>query len=363
MKFCRVRTKSKRFAQELYYELGKKAIGYFFARKSLESKLGAEYEPIIFAALNSAKVMIVLGTKAENFNAVWVRNEWSRFMHMSKDAHKIIIPTYRGISPYELPVELSALQSQDMSKIGFMQDLTDGIERCLRGERSKNAAKAEPVQSYGATPLERLLQNSSTYLNIGNYASAEEVFTTITKDYPEEYRGWWGLIVCNTNNFSNVMLDQTQLNIWYRYAKRLAPPDEFVKLEEKYVEYTRNVSKLAAIDDIRSINVAITNHNSRINSVTDNIRSLHNDIQRREKEWRQQNEDDQMFVTHAEYELKDLGKQRVKKIIGLTIGWLLIIIGFLILKNGGWNIFFGIVIGAIGFFVIRNNTGLNSNSF
>ena len=68
---------------------------------------------------------------------------------MSKDAHKTIIPAYRGMSPYELPAELSALQSQDMSKISFMQDLTDGIERCMRGEVSKKSAKKEVAQSYG----------------------------------------------------------------------------------------------------------------------------------------------------------------------------------------------------------------------
>ena len=37
----------------------------FFSRITLESRLGQEYEPIIYAALRSSKVMIDNGTKPE----------------------------------------------------------------------------------------------------------------------------------------------------------------------------------------------------------------------------------------------------------------------------------------------------------
>ena len=96
----------------------------FFSRITLEDKLGQQYEPYIFAALNSAKVMVVIGSRPEYFNAVWVKNEWSRYLSLMKHDHKrLLIPCYRDMDPYDLPEELSMLQSQDMSKIGFMQDL------------------------------------------------------------------------------------------------------------------------------------------------------------------------------------------------------------------------------------------------
>ena len=132
------RTEDSILAQDLYFELNKKGYKTFFARKTLENKLGKEYEPIIFAALSSAKVMVVLGTKPEYFNAVWVRNEWNRFLKVSDGTNKILIPAYRGMSPYELPESLSSFQSLDMSKIGFLQDLTDAIDKILR-----NGEKAE----------------------------------------------------------------------------------------------------------------------------------------------------------------------------------------------------------------------------
>lgn len=289
------RTEDSVLAQDLYYELTKKGYRVFFARKTIE--LGKEYEPIIFAALNSAKVMIVLGTKPEHFNAVWVKNEWSRFIHMSKDAHKMIIPAYRGMSPYELPAELSAFQSQDMSKIGFMQDLVDGIERCMHGEVSGKPAPQEPAQAYGTTSLKRLIQNSDTYLKLGNYSAAEEVYTTITREYPEDYRGWWGLIVCITRNFSNLTIDRTEkwkLREWFGYVEQLASPEEFETLEKTITKYRGGVSLFeagkaadkAADEDMEAVNSKINGYNGKIQNKQKDIKKLEESIEKRENEWK-----------------------------------------------------------------------------
>ncbi len=140
------RTKDSAIAQELYFGLQKEGFKVFFSRITLESKLGTEYEPYIFAALNSAKVMVVVGTKPEYFQAVWVRNEWSRFLMMMRDNHdKTIIPAYRDMDPYDLPEELSRFQAQDMSKIAFMQDLTYGISKIVRPQSRQNTVAAQPV--------------------------------------------------------------------------------------------------------------------------------------------------------------------------------------------------------------------------
>ena len=87
------RTPDSVLANDLYHELTEEGLKVFFARITLENKLGSAYEPYIFAALNSAKVMVVLGTKREYFNAVWVKNEWSRFLSLIQSgADKILIP-------------------------------------------------------------------------------------------------------------------------------------------------------------------------------------------------------------------------------------------------------------------------------
>lgn len=92
------RTPDSVLANDLYHQLTQEGFKVFFARITLEDKLGSAYEPYIFAALNSAKVMVVLGTKPEFFNAVWVKNEWSRYLALIKQGQKkMLIPAYKDI--------------------------------------------------------------------------------------------------------------------------------------------------------------------------------------------------------------------------------------------------------------------------
>ena len=64
------RTPDSVIANDIYYQLTNEGFKVFYAAITLEDKLGAEYEPYIFSALNTAKVMLAIGTKPEYFNAV-----------------------------------------------------------------------------------------------------------------------------------------------------------------------------------------------------------------------------------------------------------------------------------------------------
>lgn len=126
------RTNDSVIAQDIYDKLIESGLKVFFARITLEDKLGKEYEPYIYSALKTSKVMLVVGTKEENFNAVWVKNEWSRFLEMMKqDKGKVLIPVYSKIDAYKLPEEFSMFQAQSMDKVGALQDLTRGIKKVI----------------------------------------------------------------------------------------------------------------------------------------------------------------------------------------------------------------------------------------
>jgi tetratricopeptide (TPR) repeat protein len=64
------RTPDSVIANDIYHQLTQEGFKVFYAAITLEGKLGSAYEPIIFSALNSAKVMLAIGTKPEYFNAV-----------------------------------------------------------------------------------------------------------------------------------------------------------------------------------------------------------------------------------------------------------------------------------------------------
>ena len=147
------RTQDSVLANDIYHQLTNEGLKVFYAAITLEDKLGKEYEPYIFSALHTAKVMLVLGTKPEYLSAVWVRNEWSRFLKiMKKDHSRLLIPCYRDMDPYELPDEFAHLQAQDMSKIGFISDLIRGIKKVVDTE--------EKTQT-GTTVVQQNIVNST----------------------------------------------------------------------------------------------------------------------------------------------------------------------------------------------------------
>lgn len=134
------RSKDSVQAQNIYDELTEKGYKVFFSRITLENRLGQEYEPYIYAALNTAKILLAVGTNPAHFGAVWVKNEWSRFLSMMKaDPEKRLIPCYSDMDPYDMPPEFSNLQGQDMNKIGFLQDLYKIVSRILPKEQEETA--------------------------------------------------------------------------------------------------------------------------------------------------------------------------------------------------------------------------------
>lgn len=182
------RTQDSVLAQDIYYGLTEKGFKVFFSRITLEGKLGTAYEPYIFAALNSAKVMIVVGTKPEYVNAVWVKNEWSRFLLLMKeDKHKLIIPAYRDMDPYDLPDALSVYQSQDMSKLGFMQDLIRGVSKVLDGEKEKEGKSESStlVTPEIGTNLAALLKRGNFALEDGEWDRAFDFFDQVLNSNAE----------------------------------------------------------------------------------------------------------------------------------------------------------------------------------
>ena len=180
------RTRDSQWAQDVYYGLTEQGYKVFFSRITLEDKLGQQYEPYIFAALNSARVMVVIGSRPEYFNAVWVKNEWSRYLAlMAKDRKRLLIPCYRGMDPYDLPEELSTLQSQDMSKIGFMQDLLRGIKKVLDADKQPEQPKVvqQVVQTNaaaGVAPgISSLMERTYLFMEDGDFDSAAEYLNRV----------------------------------------------------------------------------------------------------------------------------------------------------------------------------------------
>ncbi|WP_313155213.1 toll/interleukin-1 receptor domain-containing protein [Lacrimispora sp.] len=188
------RTKDSTIAQDVYYQLTNEGYKVFFSRITLEDKLGQQYEPYIFAALNSAKVMVVIGTKQEYFNSTWVKNEWSRYLTLTKkDRSRLLIPCYSDMDAYDLPEELSMLQSQDMTKIGFIQDLIRGITKVLSSsvEKSDSYSQANGDMPFLTPGVNQLLDRVSLFLEDGDFQSANEYCNRILDLEPRNSQAYF----------------------------------------------------------------------------------------------------------------------------------------------------------------------------
>ena len=252
------RTPDSVLAQDLYYQLKQEGFKVFFSRITLEDKLGSAYEPYIFAALNSAKVMVVLGTKTEFFNAVWVKNEWSRYLTLIKNgSNKMLIPAYKDMDPYDLPEEFSHLQAQDMSKLGFMQDLIRGIKKIVKAADPKPATVVrETIVSETKANIEPLLKRAFIFLEDGEWDRADDFCEQVLNQDPENAQAYLGKLMAELK-----VTKQDQL-------KDRTVPFDFINNYQKAIRFADEKLKSVLVGYIEHINSR--NENARIEGIYNN---------------------------------------------------------------------------------------------
>ncbi len=244
------RTHDSVVAQDIYTELTKKGYKVFFSRITLLDKLGQAYEPYIFAALNSARIMLVVGTKREHFDAVWVKNEWGRYLSMIENgAHKTLIPCYRDMSPYDMPDVFAHLQSQDVSKVGYMQDLLRGIENILGTEGADRT---------GNIPLktDNLIKRVFHFLEDENWKSADEYCENILDRDPENAKAYLAKMMVEHQIHTEEELKKNSSFIHEdsNFVKALRYSDDsFHSKLEAYANYAKYNYAISVLDTIETI--------------------------------------------------------------------------------------------------------------
>ena len=189
------RTIDSVIAQDVYDTLTERGYRVFFSRITLEDKLGQEYEPYIFAALNSAKVMLAFGTDYEYYNAVWVKNEWSRFLALiAKGEKKTLIPCFKDIDAYDMPKEFRRLQAQNMGKVGAVQDLLRGIEKIIPRKKNEEPAQQNVFMQGGSKAVE-LLKRGMLALEEGEWNRAGDCCNRVLNSDAECADAYVGLLM------------------------------------------------------------------------------------------------------------------------------------------------------------------------
>ena len=189
------KTEDSVIAREIYDELTSKNYKVFFAEKSLEDRAGSEYEPIIFKALHTSKLFILVGTSKENVESNWVRNEWSRFVDRIKNEDGLLktsfIPVFKDMNPYDMPkVNNAYVQGVDAGKLGYITTLTDGVTKLLKPEKEQKVLE--------------------TFENLDNFAE----FTRLQKEKRKELK---------QRNWKNFVSNSNPCKKWLYFAFLYAP--------------------------------------------------------------------------------------------------------------------------------------------
>lgn len=273
----RQRTDDSFLAHDLYNELTAKGYKVFFAPKSLVSGL---FEPKIYSAIISSKVMIVLGTKPGYFNAVWVKNEWSRFSELIEHGEsKVIVPIFKNMEATELPNRLSKYQAINMSNFTFLEQvmiiIDSYINRKSRIRYNKDSSSEEIFIERGYIALEDR-----------NYAQANSFFENALNLNPHNAQAYYGklMIDLGINKPEQILTAPQYLNEYPSFQKALRYSDHQLKTTliqyEKKVTETLNTQKLNSLNnELSKLKTNISSNNaSDISVIESEIKELENRI-------------------------------------------------------------------------------------
>lgn len=180
------RSKDSIKAESIYNELLKKGYRVFFSRVSLKNIEVNTYEPIIFAALMSSKVMLSIGSCQEYFNATWEKNEWSRFISLMMEDHKkYLIPCFFDMDKKDIPEELLRFQAQDIN--GSLDELLKRIDKLFTVSEKVIVSTEQAVareKAVSKISLENNLGRIGLFLKDGQFSKVNEyVEKSLNTDY------------------------------------------------------------------------------------------------------------------------------------------------------------------------------------
>ena len=97
------------YSMTLYNRMRSEGINVFYPDVTLKTTAKSEWEPYLFSAVNSAKALILTVTDPDILNDIMVMNLCGRFMSVDMSG-RAVIPVLFGVTPGELPPELSKFQ-------------------------------------------------------------------------------------------------------------------------------------------------------------------------------------------------------------------------------------------------------------
>lgn len=359
------RTEDSHFAHDVYMDLTNKGYRVFFSRVTLkEEHLGQEWEPVIYAALNTAKLMLVIGTSRANIESPWVKNEWTRFLAVrSKDMSKSIITCFDGdkMTTDDIPPELAALEAINFRESTFFKNIQQTVfAHCSKREEHGSVSQRKSADNYAKRALQCLEDK--------DWDKADEMLEEALNLDPENGEAHLGKMLLSLKCQKVELLEQLEVplgsNSHYSRAVRYASPERKNQLmainqvittrfeeatrAERYDDYVKQVKNLTTTEEADKLEKsfaemgdyreaaryaeACRNEKKRLEAEEAKAKALRQAKEEREKKEAKLNEERRDRETQKLIK-KAKRKRRRKRIRRFVL--LMLILGFIAYKMGG----------------------------
>lgn len=221
------KTAVSEIAGHLYNKLTSAGYRVFLSEAALKGKKRSECEPYIYSALNSANVMLALGTSYDDYNDVWVKNEWNRYLEIAeKNKNKCLIPCYKDVDEYDIPKEFAGLNVCQLGNDDTFNNIMAEIANVVKPESVNQPApepeKAEPAEEIELEEIEiiepvninKLLDEGFSAISDKNWKKANKLFFQVLDEEPDNSKAYWGqLLVQQECTNAREMADNLYLQV------------------------------------------------------------------------------------------------------------------------------------------------------
>lgn len=221
------KTAVSEIAGHLYNKLTSARYRVFLSEAALKGKKQSDCEPYIYSALNSANVMLALGTSYDDYNNVWVKNEWNRYLEIAeKNKNKCLIPCYKDVDEYDIPKEFAGLKvcqlGNDDTFNNIMAEIANVVKPASINQPAPEPEKAEPAEEIELEEIEiiepvdinKLLDEGFVAISDKNWKEANKLFFQVLDEEPDNSKAYWGqLLVQQECTNAREMADNLYLQV------------------------------------------------------------------------------------------------------------------------------------------------------
>lgn len=218
------KTAVSEIAGHLYNKLTSAGYRVFLSEAALKGKKRSDCEPYIYSALNSANVMLALGTSYDDYNDVWVKNEWNRYLEIAeKNKNKCLIPCYKDVDEYDIPKEFAGLKVCQLGNDDTFNNIMAEIANVVKPESvNQSAPQTEPAEEIELEEIEiiepvdinKLLDEGFAAIADKNWKEANKLFFQVLDEEPDNSKAYWGqLLVQQECTNAREMADNLYLQV------------------------------------------------------------------------------------------------------------------------------------------------------